>query len=516
MAPSRRRGTRSSQSAQPVLPPLPLPSTSTSTRKSRRRGGGGAPDDSPPPEPSQGAEDLFGAGNGSGSGTSSKALLALQINKYREYVEPGDKLTPLSSELHALILNHLSPPSHPDLKSLANYSLVSRQLLPHVRIHMYRNLKIDTRTNAHAMHRTLHGNDLNKSVKHITADVGSMAKTSSQWLGWFLFHSMHSLCGIIGSCRTLLTLTLYLPADGSAWTQSLCSSLVDLKYLNSLTKDLVKSSKSKGIEGAGSEDGMDVGWRPAKSFAMWSVSQFVKPLATLKSLQTLRLCGISSDSSTSPPQTQHNCKLIEVVLIEVNITNTDLLHLLGHATSLKKLTLWRSSLLSKRGLTHVLKRCPNLTHLRIGGSWFGAKDEDDTNFPIDVSINSLPNLRLLHVSGALVSPQIFLNPVTCLKSLLVVNCQAFSPEATNSALVKMRSEPLSVERLYLPEMESGANNGGPESWNEYWKFTIKATTDAKKILLNPPRKVRQPRGGGAGGASLEELEESSSDEDDDI
>lgn len=34
-----------------------------------------------------------------------------------------------------------------------------------------------------------------------------------------------------------------------------------------------------------------------------------------------------------------------------SITNTDLLHLLGNANSLKKLTLWRSSLLSKRGLT---------------------------------------------------------------------------------------------------------------------------------------------------------------------
>lgn len=82
---------------------------------------------------------------------------------------------------------------------------------------------------------------------------------------------MHSLCGIIGSCRTLLTLTLYLPSEGSAWTQSLCSSLSELRLLHTLTKDLVQSKE--GRRGAGRQDGMDVGWRPNKSFAMWSVSQ---------------------------------------------------------------------------------------------------------------------------------------------------------------------------------------------------------------------------------------------------
>lgn len=100
-----------------------------------------------------------------------------------EPAPPQDRLSPLSGELQALILLHLSPPFEPDLKSLFSFSLVNKSLLPHVRLHMYRELKIDTRTNAHAMHRTLHGNDVNKSVKNITADVGAMAKTSSQWLG---------------------------------------------------------------------------------------------------------------------------------------------------------------------------------------------------------------------------------------------------------------------------------------------------------------------------------------------
>lgn len=51
------------------------------------------------------------------------------------------------------------------------------------------------------------------------------------------------------------------------------------------------------------------------------------------------------------------------------------MQLLGDARSLQRFTLWRSSLLSKRGLSHVLKKCPNLVEMRIGGSWFGAKEE---------------------------------------------------------------------------------------------------------------------------------------------
>lgn len=164
--------------------------------------------------------------------------------------EPTDRLSPLSSELLALILHHLSPPASRDLPSLVNFALVSKTLLPHVRAHMYRELRIDTRVQAHSLHRSLHGNDTSNAVRAIEADVGVMAKTSSQWMGelgpngdfddrfadppprdvsgWFLFHSMHSLCGIIGVCRSVLSLTLYLPSDASAWTQSLCASLVDV------------------------------------------------------------------------------------------------------------------------------------------------------------------------------------------------------------------------------------------------------------------------------------------------
>ena len=106
---------------------------------------------------------------------------------------------------------------------------------------------------------------------------------------------MHSLCGIIGSCRTLLTLTLYLPSEGSAWTQSLCSSLSELRLLHTLTKDVVASKE--GRRGAGRHDGMDVGWRPNKSFAMWSVSQVSRGPSLLS--QGLNADPLLGDSSSS-------------------------------------------------------------------------------------------------------------------------------------------------------------------------------------------------------------------------
>ena len=59
----------------------------------------------------------------------------------------------------------------------------------------------------------------------------------------------------------------------------------------------------------------------------------------------------------------------------------DLMQVLGDAKSLTKLTLWGSSLLSKRGLAHVLRKCPSLVELRVGGSWFGAKEEGTSAHP---------------------------------------------------------------------------------------------------------------------------------------
>lgn len=123
----------------------------------------------------------------------------------KERLEPMDRLSPLSSELIALVMEHLSPSDAPDPTSLRQVALcnkarpvcyptshrrqlmpkfTSQALLPHARQALYRHLKITTRISAHAMHRSLHGrSELNKAVRIIDADVGVMAKTSSQWTG---------------------------------------------------------------------------------------------------------------------------------------------------------------------------------------------------------------------------------------------------------------------------------------------------------------------------------------------
>jgi hypothetical protein len=164
-----------------------------------------------------------------------------------------------------------------------------------------------------------------------------MAKTSSQWSGnlnfpsfrdclhfvtdfveiaWFYHHCGLSLAGIIVSCRSLLSLSLYLPLESSAWSGSICSSFTDLKLLHTLIKDLDKSGEG-GVPGIGAREGMDIGWSARKNIAQWSISQLVKPLSTLKSLRTLRLCGISSDTYTSPNVAAHHIRLSEIVLVEV-------------------------------------------------------------------------------------------------------------------------------------------------------------------------------------------------------
>ncbi|GAA5851888.1 hypothetical protein JCM8547_000088 [Rhodosporidiobolus lusitaniae] len=507
---------------------------------------------------------------------SSPSLIAASLlppKKPPPPPDPVDHLTPLSSELLALILSFLvvpspvptsasspsmsaSPPTPyplPDRPALCALALTCKAMVAHARAVLYRDLKVETRVQAHAVHRTLHGSETARSVRSVEANVEMMAKTSSQWLGWFLFHSMHSLCGIIGSCRYLLTLTLYLPSDSSAWTGSLCQSFVDLKHLHTLIKDLEPSlstsfsppllpgtysstSTNGGNKwsdyrggGAGKSEGMDVGWRPRKSVSMWAVSQLIKPLSTLRSLTTLRLCGISSDSSTLPAPPPHALKLVEVVLIEVNITNTDLLQLLGDAKNLQRFTLWRSSLLSKRGLTHVLKKCPKLVELRVGGSWFGAKEEDDKNFPLDDSLPFLPSLRHLFVSGSLISPASLELPSLNLQHLFVTNAPSWTPAAVHSGLVKMPYDArggggAGVKRLTLPEMrdpsqssnQNGANShpnaaaaqpqpqpvgggatGSGEQWNETWRFTVRKTGEAKGVRVDdrwrPGREEREER-----------------------
>ncbi|BGP04052.1 hypothetical protein RTBOTA2_006855 [Rhodotorula toruloides] len=417
--------------------------------------------------------------------------------------EPVDRLTDLPRELLQQILSCVLLPSEaggaPDRHSLAQLALANRKLAVQVRSALYRELDIDTRVQAHAIHRTLHGRDMARGVKRLTANIESMVKTSSSWPGWFTFHSMHSLCGILGSCRHLLSVSLYLITDTTAWMNSLCQALIDLRMLQEFNKDLAPSGEGDAA-GAGSEEGMDIGWKPSASPSMLSVSQFVKPLSTLKSLRTLRLCGISSDSSTLPHPPLHSLKLTEVVLVEVNVTNHDLIQLLGDARSVKKFTLWRSSLLSKRGLVHVLKKCPALIELRVGGSWFGAKAEDDKHFPLNEAFQYLPHLKLVHVSGSLISPAALELPNLCLNHLFVHRAPSWKPAAVHASLSKMSHDPPAVARLTLPAMRdprkrkdgeggrrgrsrSEAAQGVGEGWNETWRFTVQKTGEAKGCLV---------------------------------
>lgn len=72
-----------------------------------------------------------------------------------------------------------------------------------------------------------------KAVRFVRSRRGKLTSRFVRVAGWFLFHSMHSLCGIIGSCRTLLSLNLSFPTEATAWTQSLCQSLIDVRPFRS-------------------------------------------------------------------------------------------------------------------------------------------------------------------------------------------------------------------------------------------------------------------------------------------
>ena len=155
--------------------PSPAPSSSD----------GGAGDGSGTPLPVKADDDdLDGGAGGSLSPNARTPALAPPP------ALPTDHFTLLSSELISLVMAHLAavpaaaaPDTKPDLHSLAMVALTCKRLLPHARVALYRDLRVETRVQAHAVHRTLHGSDISKSVRSVTANVESMAKTSSQWIG---------------------------------------------------------------------------------------------------------------------------------------------------------------------------------------------------------------------------------------------------------------------------------------------------------------------------------------------
>ena len=171
-------------------------SASTSTKRIKRS-------DSSTPSPAPSSSD-GGAGDGSGTPLPVKAddddldggaggSLSPNARTPAPAPRPAlptDHFTLLSSELISLVMAHLAavpaaaaPDTKPDLHSLAMVALTCKRLLPHARVALYRDLRVETRVQAHAVHRTLHGSDISKSVRSVTANVESMAKTSSQWIG---------------------------------------------------------------------------------------------------------------------------------------------------------------------------------------------------------------------------------------------------------------------------------------------------------------------------------------------
>lgn len=136
---------------------------------------------------------------------------------------------------------------------------------------------------------------------------------------------------------------------------------------------------------------------------------------------------------------------------------------------------------------------------------------------MDLSLPYLPHLKLLHCSGPLISPAALLLPSISLSHLLVHGSPSFTPQAIHAALVKMRHDPPSVERLTLPEMKpderaarraaraNAANTTGGDGhgWNDTWRFTVKKTAEAKGVVVEDRWVKGVPLGGGAASADDE-------------
>lgn len=100
---------------------------------------------------------------------------------------PGPLPLPTGGGAGGANINPNNPAAAPepriDRNSLALVARTCRELLTHARLALYRDLHVETRVQAHALHRALHANAMSKDVRHVTANVVLMAKTSSQWNG---------------------------------------------------------------------------------------------------------------------------------------------------------------------------------------------------------------------------------------------------------------------------------------------------------------------------------------------
>lgn len=108
----------------------------------------------------------------------------------------------------------------------------------------------------------------------------------------------------------------------------------------------------------------------------------------------------------------------------------------------------------------------------------------------------LPHLKLVHVSGSLISPAALELAILGLDHLFVHRAPSWTPSAVHASLSKMSHDPPAVARLTLPAMRdprkkkdgrrrsrSEAQQAVGAGWNETWRFTVIKTGEAKGCLV---------------------------------
>lgn len=142
---------------------------------------------------------------------------------------------------------------------------------------------------------------------------------------------------------------------------------------------------------------------------------------------------------------------------------------------------------------------------------------DDKHFPLNDVLPILTRLKVLHISGSLISPSALEIPTVALSHLFVHACAAWTPSAVHASLSKMSHDPPAVSRLTLPAMaESNSssssrsnhlgrrhnnNNNAAASttgqataqgWNETWRFTVRKTGEAKGCIVEASMSETDP------------------------
>lgn len=160
---------------------------------------------------------------------------------------------------------------------------------------------------------------------------------------------------------------------------------------------------------------------------------------------------------------------------------------------------------------------------------------DDKHFPVNDVLPNLTRLKILHISGSLVSPSALEIPSVALSHLFVHACPAWTPAAVHASLSKMSHSPPAVSRLTLPAMAEapsssrssahlarrinaaaaaavaaagttatttgpGGGGGGagaagtaaPQGWNETWRFTVRKTGEAKGCIVEASMSETDP------------------------